>query len=87
MQMDFYSKAVMTVIAVALAVLAVGQFSPGPAVAQGGSCGTSRSNSCYFEITGGYVTVDGQVEVTGGDTCFVGRDSTRVSCFQVYSWN
>ena len=52
MQMDFYSKAVMTVIAVALAVLAIGQFSPNTAIAQGASCGSSASNPCYITNDG-----------------------------------
>lgn len=39
MALDRYSKVIFTVIAVALAALAVGQFMPGPVVAQGSGCG------------------------------------------------
>jgi hypothetical protein len=49
MRVDWYSKVVLTLIAVALAVIAVGQLIPGPVVAQGASCGLSRGNPCYVE--------------------------------------
>ena len=46
---DIYSKAVMTVIAVALTVIAGNQlFGPAQAASD---CGDRRSNPCYVEVT------------------------------------
>jgi len=51
MALDLYSKAIFTLIAVALAALAVGQFMPGPVVAQGSGCGTMEWDPCYVQGT------------------------------------
>jgi hypothetical protein len=50
MQFDRYSKAVLTVIAVALAVIAVGQFRPGPVVAQQTPAGESSITVGNFQV-------------------------------------
>ncbi len=51
MLVDRYTKIVLTVIAVALAALAVSQFVPAPVVAQGSSCG-SPEDPCYVTNRG-----------------------------------
>lgn len=55
MQIDLYTKAVLTVIAVSLAVLAV-RGGIEPARALGDGCGDSRLNPCY-------VTLDSTLDV------------------------
>lgn len=60
--MDAYSKAVLTLIAVSLAVIA---FKPQFAGAQyGQGCGEARGTPCYVRILGG-VSVEGDVSVQG----------------------
>ena len=51
MALDRYSKVIFTLIALALAALAVGQFVPNPATAQGAGCG-SYTNPCYVSSSG-----------------------------------
>lgn len=56
--LDWYSKTVLTIIAIALSVIAIrGPFLASPATAQSDACG-SVSDPCY-------VTVDGTVAVEG----------------------
>jgi len=63
MTMDRYSKVIFTVIALALATLAVGQFMPGSAVAQGAGCGSSPNSPCYVEAaSNGGLSVDTDLE-------------------------
>jgi hypothetical protein len=51
MHVDLYTKCVLTVIAVALSVIAFrGPYAPTPAVAQGADCGAYRHDPCH--ITG-----------------------------------
>ncbi len=50
--LDGYTKLVLTVIAVALTALAVGQFRPERAVAQGAGCG-DIFNPCFITTTVG----------------------------------
>lgn len=47
---DNYTKAVLTVIAVALTAIAV-QMASGPAIAQGSGCGASWYDPCSVEVT------------------------------------
>jgi hypothetical protein len=49
MTIDLYTKAVLTVIAVALWAIAVRE--PGPAIAQASICGDSKRNACYVRGT------------------------------------
>jgi len=49
MQIDVYTKAILTVIAAALLALTVRQYG-GPALAQGMPCGDSRLSPCLIEI-------------------------------------
>jgi len=46
MKTDTYTKAVLTVIAIALTVIAVRGIGPGSAIAQGSGCG-NFDNPCY----------------------------------------
>jgi hypothetical protein len=70
---DLYTKTVLTVIAVALCVIAVkGLAVFGPAVAQGTTCGDRTWNACYVRVTGtvevnvgNIVDVKDPLEVTG----------------------
>ncbi|WP_072396585.1 hypothetical protein [Hyphomicrobium sp. CS1GBMeth3] len=67
---DLYTKAVLTVIAVALCLIAVrGSAVFGPAIAQGSSCGESIMNPCYVE---GTVEISDTVDVKG--TVDIGND-------------
>ena len=59
MVLDRYSKIILTVIALALAVIAVGQLVPKPVVAQGGAgCGIVFYEPCY--VIGAGTTRDGR---------------------------
>lgn len=56
MHVDLYTKSVLTVIAVALSVIAFrGPFAPTPAGAQGADCGGTKFTACYIK---GIVEID-----------------------------
>ena len=64
MQIDRYTKAILTVIAAALTVIAVRGFTP-PASAMGSGCGLNPREPCYVEsgLTAFYVTLDPESSV------------------------
>ena len=57
MQIDIYTKSVLTVIAISLAAMAWQGIGPRPAVAMGDGCG-GYSNPCYVEATIGGLNVN-----------------------------
>jgi hypothetical protein len=64
---DHYTKAVLTIIAAALVMLAVDRVIP-KALAQSGACGSSE-NPCH-------VTDDGACGDTSGNACYIKSNDT-----------
>ena len=58
---DLYTKTVLTVIAIALCVIAIR--GPGAAIAQGSGCGDFSRNACH--VTGA-VEIKGEVRIDTG---------------------
>lgn len=61
--LDRTSKIIFSVIAAALVTIAYNGFSPKPAVALGGSCGSQTYDPCYVQISNTPLRVSGVVEV------------------------
>jgi hypothetical protein len=64
MHVDLYTKSVLTVIAVALSVIAVrGAYAPTPAAALGSGCGSFRHDPCHIK---GTVDISAPVQIDTG---------------------